>query len=44
MCAARSCRPLQKQRGQVQQAARQQTEWEWEAWPRAAWWVKGLGR
>ena len=42
LCAAPTS--VQKQRGQVQQAARQQTEWDREAWPRAAWWVKGMGR
>lgn len=34
---------LQKQRGLVQQVARQQAGWDREAWPRAAWWVRGLG-
>lgn len=34
---------LQKQRGLVQQQARQQGVWDREAWPRAAWYVRGLG-
>lgn len=33
----------QKERGKVQQVARQQAWWDREAWPRAAWWVRGLG-
>ncbi|KAI3428766.1 hypothetical protein D9Q98_007587 [Chlorella vulgaris] len=32
-----------KQRGLVQQQARQQGVWDREAWPRAAWYVRGLG-
>ncbi|KAI7841433.1 hypothetical protein COHA_004828 [Chlorella ohadii] len=32
-----------KERGKVQQQARQQAWWDREAWPRAAWWVRGLG-
>ena len=34
---------MQKERGKVQQQARQQAWWDREAWPRAAWWVRGLG-
>lgn len=33
----------QKERGKVQQVARQQAWWDREAWPRAAWYVRGLG-
>lgn len=35
--------PGQARKGQLSGVARLQTPWDKEAWPRAGWWVRGLG-